>query len=371
MWRAYAVVMKLRHFAVLGCVALTVALTVIQSIVNETLADATGLRREVYSETSFGGARLADAATSRIDLAFLDEDETLPRRHFSVRWSGFWYLPEASTVELNGEGDDRLDVWVNGDLVLERRPGSQEQVPSVLTLDAGGHVLRIDYQQYGGDAAVDLNLTFAHEPGRQPLSSQQLFWKAPDLRLIWWRTSLRPSVPLVWAALLVLLWTRLAIAPEPGTGTADRRSIILAVVAYTVAIGIFVKNAWVAEDAYIVFRSVEQLFAGNGPVWNPHERVQAFTSPLWFGPGCGYADSVLRPVSQRHPALRRTVASHRQESSAPCSKQCRLRFGRSAVRVIDRLPRFHEFRSRERPCLCVGHRSPAACRRLHDAGAAA
>jgi arabinofuranosyltransferase len=45
---------------------------------------------------------------------------------------------------------------------------------------------------------------------------------------------------------------------------------------------VFIKIAWVTEDAYIIFRSVEQLFAGNGPRWNPHERVQAFTSPLWF-----------------------------------------------------------------------------------------
>lgn len=45
---------------------------------------------------------------------------------------------------------------------------------------------------------------------------------------------------------------------------------------------VFLKNAWVCDDAYIIFRSIEQLFAGNGPNWNPHERVQAFTSPLWF-----------------------------------------------------------------------------------------
>jgi arabinofuranosyltransferase len=42
------------------------------------------------------------------------------------------------------------------------------------------------------------------------------------------------------------------------------------------------KNAWAADDAYITFRSVEQLLAGHGPRWNPHERVQAFTHPLWF-----------------------------------------------------------------------------------------
>ena len=46
---------------------------------------------------------------------------------------------------------------------------------------------------------------------------------------------------------------------------------------------VFLKNAWVADDAYIAFRSVEQLFAGHGARWNIDERVQVFTSPLWFG----------------------------------------------------------------------------------------
>ena len=35
---------------------------------------------------------------------------------------------------------------------------------------------------------------------------------------------------------------------------------------------VFFKNAWVADDAYIAFRSVEQLFAGHGPRWNMDER---------------------------------------------------------------------------------------------------
>ncbi len=51
---------------------------------------------------------------------------------------------------------------------------------------------------------------------------------------------------------------------------------------FLLAIAVYIKIAWVAEDAYIIFRSIEQLFAGNGPVWNPHERVQVVTSPLWF-----------------------------------------------------------------------------------------
>lgn len=61
-----------------------------------------------------------------------------------------------------------------------------------------------------------------------------------------------------------------------------RRAALLTGLSAALAVFVFLKNAWVTEDAYIIFRSVEQLFAGHGPVWNPHERVQTFTSPLWF-----------------------------------------------------------------------------------------
>lgn len=45
---------------------------------------------------------------------------------------------------------------------------------------------------------------------------------------------------------------------------------------------LFLKNAWVSDDAFITFRTIEQFFSGHGLRWNPHERVQAFTHPLWF-----------------------------------------------------------------------------------------
>ena len=56
---------------------------------------------------------------------------------------------------------------------------------------------------------------------------------------------------------------------------------------------IFIKNAWVHEDAFITFRSVEQFFAGHGPRWNPHERTQVYTSVLWF-----WALLIFRLVSE-------------------------------------------------------------------------
>ena len=56
---------------------------------------------------------------------------------------------------------------------------------------------------------------------------------------------------------------------------------------------LFINTAWVTEDAFITFRSVNQFLAGNGPVWNLGERVQVYTHPLWYwliviGTGLGF-----------------------------------------------------------------------------------
>ncbi len=41
-------------------------------------------------------------------------------------------------------------------------------------------------------------------------------------------------------------------------------------------------RVWVAEDGYITFRSVENLYAGHGLVYNPGVRTESFTHPLWM-----------------------------------------------------------------------------------------
>lgn len=45
---------------------------------------------------------------------------------------------------------------------------------------------------------------------------------------------------------------------------------------------VFLNTAWVAEDAFITFRAVDNLLKGFGPVWNIGERVQVYTHPLWY-----------------------------------------------------------------------------------------
>jgi arabinofuranosyltransferase len=40
-------------------------------------------------------------------------------------------------------------------------------------------------------------------------------------------------------------------------------------------------HRWVTEDAFIDFRVIHNLWSGYGPVYNPGERVEAYTDPLW------------------------------------------------------------------------------------------
>jgi arabinofuranosyltransferase len=45
---------------------------------------------------------------------------------------------------------------------------------------------------------------------------------------------------------------------------------------------VVLQNTWLHEDAFITYRSVDNLINGYGPTWNITERVQTYTHPLWF-----------------------------------------------------------------------------------------
>jgi arabinofuranosyltransferase len=63
-----------------------------------------------------------------------------------------------------------------------------------------------------------------------------------------------------------------------GFGLA-RAALAVSAVALLLA---FVQTAWVGEDAYITWRTVDHAVRGYGLTWNAGERVQAYTHPLWM-----------------------------------------------------------------------------------------
>jgi arabinofuranosyltransferase len=52
-------------------------------------------------------------------------------------------------------------------------------------------------------------------------------------------------------------------------------------IACSAAAAFVLSRAWIADDAFITWRVIENLVAGHGLRWNTGERVQVFTHPLW------------------------------------------------------------------------------------------
>jgi len=58
-----------------------------------------------------------------------------------------------------------------------------------------------------------------------------------------------------------------------------RTVLIVLLFFYSVVV---IKNAWLSDDAYITFRTIENFIHGYGLTWNVDERVQTYTHPLWL-----------------------------------------------------------------------------------------
>ena len=190
------------------CLAVALAGTVAWLLLDQRLAEQTGLRRQVWLAGDFEGAPFINDISPDATLDFLDDDARLPRRFFSARWQGYWYVPSRRSVTLQVDADDYADIWIDGELQFARSTA----VARTVALDAGIHELRIDYQQYGGALHLSLQVGRAGVHPR-PLGTEYLFPDAPapaTVRLLTVTAWLRAAVTLLWAlgavavALLVL-----------------------------------------------------------------------------------------------------------------------------------------------------------------------
>ncbi len=59
------------------------------------------------------------------------------------------------------------------------------------------------------------------------------------------------------------------------------RAALLVVMAALYSL-VVLQNAWLHEDAFITFRTIDNFLNGYGLTWNVGERVQTFTHPLWL-----------------------------------------------------------------------------------------
>lgn len=53
------------------------------------------------------------------------------------------------------------------------------------------------------------------------------------------------------------------------------------IVVFLAAAGLVISRSWITEDAYISFRSIHNLLSGYGLDYNPGERVESYSHPVW------------------------------------------------------------------------------------------
>ena len=113
------------HWATGAYVATALGITVTWLLLGSQAAQRTGLQRELFLTNGFVGQPFRQEVSAGISIGFLDDDERLPRERFGVRWRGYWYVPDDGPIVIHAEGDDWLNVHIDGELVLRRYPPDQ------------------------------------------------------------------------------------------------------------------------------------------------------------------------------------------------------------------------------------------------------
>jgi len=178
----------------------------------ERLSPETGLVRSVFTQRGFGGAPI-DARTSAINLAFLDDSSNLPRQNFSARWRGFFYVSKPQTVEFFAGGNDEVELRLDGELLVRRSLGEgMRTIGRRVRLDAGAHELAVDYQQFGGSMALNIQRALEGQPPA-PFSPAELYSRPVDSRQVLVLDAarfMRRIAPFVWGAFAFVLIGSLA-----------------------------------------------------------------------------------------------------------------------------------------------------------------
>ena len=272
--------------------AAALACTAAWLVIGPQAAERTGLRRELFLVNRFAGAPLRTEVSDGISLDFLDEDERFPRRHFSARWRGYWYVPDGGSIAIHGAGDDWLSLHIDGELVLRRYPPDQMHwATEVVTLAAGAHELLVEYEQEAGAHA--LNLAWSPPSDRmRPFAGHRLFQRPPsmdDVRLAERAAWLGWTVTLLWVAPLLTVvgvGVRRAWRARERYGPASLRLVVRGVrVATVLAVAVIAVRAAMAR---LPGWNPESLWADDlvyAAIIRSQDLWSMITAPIHVAPG--------------------------------------------------------------------------------------
>lgn len=252
--------LKRRAGLTAAVVALALAGTLGLHLVIRGARPLAGLEQSIYDNPDAGGTAVRVRQTTALDVTDIRADATLPQRQMSVRWRGFWYVPNGGPIRVSVMADDEVRLWLDGVLVADRHvtEGYRTHVDPVV-LEPGVHAISVEYVQYGGGMSVDLAWAPLGTSFRR-FAPDRLFVESPDdaalMRAARVRT-LRAVEPVVWRAAGLAALVLLLLPGAASLGRAIWRSPRR-------------RRAWSVLSAVAGNRRVQVVLAGGaalGAVW--------------------------------------------------------------------------------------------------------
>jgi hypothetical protein len=119
-----------------------------------------GLLGEYFADQDFVKLRLARLDPQiRFNWRKESPDPALDKNNFSVRWSGKIIAPKQGNYRFYFDADDRARLWIN-DMEMPaaslKNPGKELDTPPVWFLAGGIAGVKLEFENGGGDAAVQL-----------------------------------------------------------------------------------------------------------------------------------------------------------------------------------------------------------------------
>jgi Dolichyl-phosphate-mannose-protein mannosyltransferase len=165
-----------------------------------------GVTQTFFQGTGEDRKPLVERRTTMVDLSILGEDPRLPRRSFTVRWTGVLHVPRFDYYVIDVAGQGRVTLTIDRE-VIQRHTLTVPARPRVVALDEGFHDVDLEYEHLDGAPAIAIRWGLAGS-ALMPFAHEGLFVSNPEhprLRAV--LGGIRRTVRVVGiGALIVVAW---------------------------------------------------------------------------------------------------------------------------------------------------------------------
>lgn len=247
-------------------------------------------RMTLHPQTSLAALGLALITLALVFIKGFNQLPPYPPHHLlSFKWDTQkdpTPLVISEMAYASGETIDRLFFQVGGDYSFENEKIYLSGPVNRMVFENNTEMaIRIRLESTNGkniEATWDgLPLTLRTENGNSLLKIPAYNWQAYGMvQKLFWGAGYGALTLVEFSLFFTLFFLLLVLAVHRDLSLKMEHKVLTGFLFLFLVI--ILQRAWICDDAYITFRTVDNFINGYGLTWNVAERVQAFTHPLWM-----------------------------------------------------------------------------------------